>query len=285
MRTFLSILCALISINVAFGQSDSAAVADVEWLTRKIGRGVVLKQASFNKSLFGSNQFISILEIKQRRRYVIDIAYDSVLRTTSDFGKAQQALAAINGTFFDMAKGGSVDFLRSDGIVVNENRLNKDGSRALHQKAAVAIKKGKLSLLKWDGSENWESAIRAEDVMLSGPLLLQNRSYTLLDSAAFNLTRHPRSVIATGKRNSIYFIVIDGRRELAAGMSLFEVRSVLKWLNYTDGINLDGGGSSALWVAGQNFNGIVSYPSDNKRWDHEGERKVANVILLRDKKP
>jgi hypothetical protein len=25
---------------------------------------------------------------------------------------------------------------------------------------------------------------------------------------------------------------------------------------------------------------VVNYPSDNKKWDHEGEREVANAILL-----
>lgn len=285
MKVILSIACAIIGINAALAQTDSSAVADAEWFTTKISKGIVLKRASFKQNLFASNQYISILEVKQKRRYALDIAYeDSVLRTTSDFGQMHKALAAINGTFFDMSKGGSVDYLRSDDSVINENRLNKDGSRALHQKAAVAIRRGKLSLLQWDGTEQWEDSIKGEDVMLSGPLLLQNKSFVALDSAVFNTARHPRSLIAKGRRNRIYFIVIDGRRDLAAGMSLFEARKVLKWLKFSDGINLDGGGSSTLWVAGQDFNGVVNYPSDNKKWDHEGQRKVANVILLKNSK-
>lgn len=266
----------------SFAQSDSSAVADADWLTTKISKGVVLKQASFNQNLFASNQYISILEIKQKRRYAVDLAHDdSVLRTTSNFGEAHKAIAAVNGTFFNMAKGGSVDYLRSDGSVINNNMLNKDGSRALHQKAAIAIKRGKLSLLQWDGTAEWEKSIEGEDVMVSGPLLLRDRSFVSLDSLTFNTARHPRSLIAKGRRNKVFFIVIDGRRELAAGMSLFEARNVLKWLKLTDGINLDGGGSSTLWISGQDFDGVVSYPSDNKKWDHEGQRKVANVILLK----
>jgi len=285
MKVLLHIALALIGYNAAFAQTDSIAVADAEWLTTKISKGVVLKRASFHQNLFGSNQYISILEIKQKRRYAIDLAYeDSVLRTTSDFGKTHKAVAAVNGTFFNMAKGGSVDYLRADGSVINNNILNKDGSRALHQKAAIAIRRGKLSLLQWDGAANWENSIQGEDVMVSGPLLLRDESFVSLDSSTFNTARHPRSLIAKGRRNKVYFIVIDGRRELAAGMSLFEARKVLKWLKLSDGINLDGGGSSALWVADQDFNGVVSYPSDNKKWDHEGQRKVANVILLKNNK-
>lgn len=284
MKIFLSIACLFLVYGSALAQADSSAVVNAEWLSTKISKGVVLKQAAFHQTLFGSNQFISILEIKQKRRYAIDLAYeDSLLRTTSEFGNMHKALAAINGTFFDMAKGGSVDYLRSGDKVVNQNRLNKDGSRAVHQKAAVVVRKGKLSLEQWDGKTTWEHDLQGEDVMLSGPLLLRNSAFVSLDSVAFNTARHPRSIIAKGKRNKVYFIVVDGRREPAAGMSLFEARSVLKWLKFTDGINLDGGGSSALWIAGQPFEGVVSYPSDNKKWDHEGQRKEANVILLKNK--
>lgn len=281
MKVILHIAFALIGSS-SFAQTDSIAVADAEWLTTKISKGVVLKQASFNQNLFTSNQYISILEIKQKRRYAIDLAYeDSVLRTTSDFGKTHKAVAAVNGTFFNMAKGGSVDYLRSDGLVINNNILNKDGHRALHQRAAIAIKRGKLSLLQWDGTAEWEKSIKGEDVMVSGPLLLRDQFLVSLDSSAFNTARHPRSLVAKGRRNKVFFIVIDGRRELAEGMSLFEARDLLKWLKLTDGINLDGGGSSTLWVSGQDFDGVVSYPSDNKKWDHEGQRKVANVVLLK----
>ncbi|EOR92796.1 hypothetical protein ADIARSV_4078 [Arcticibacter svalbardensis MN12-7] len=274
----------LIGFHVAFSQTDSLAVVQADWFSTKISRGVVLKRAAFAKSLFGSNQYISILEVKQKRRLALDLAYEeSLLRSTSDFGQSNKALAAINGTFFDVAKGGSVDYIRSDGMIISTNRLNKTNQRAVHQKGAVVLQHGKLDILKWDGSPDWENKIEAEDVMLSGPILLLNKQPELLDSASFNTTRHPRSVIAKGKGKKVYFIVIDGRRELAAGMSLFEVQNLLKWLKYSDGINLDGGGSSALWVDGQNFNGVVSYPSDNKKWDHEGQRKVANAILLKKK--
>jgi exopolysaccharide biosynthesis protein len=63
-------------------------------------------------------------------------------------------------------------------------------------------------------------------------------------------------------------------------MSLPELTDVLKWLNGKDALNLDGGGSSTLYVKGAGENGIVNYPTDNKQFDHEGERPVANAILI-----
>ena len=51
-------------------------------------------------------------------------------------------------------------------------------------------------------------------------------------------------------------------------------------LGAVDAMNFDGGGSSTAWI---NTHGIVNYPSDNKKFDHEGERGVATVITFTSK--
>jgi exopolysaccharide biosynthesis protein len=76
-------------------------------------------------------------------------------------------------------------------------------------------------------------------------------------------------------------ITVDGRHENAAGMSLFELQKIARWLSSKDAINLDGGGSTTLWIGNQPGIGVVNYPCDNRKWDHEGERKVANVLLVK----
>jgi hypothetical protein len=35
-----------------------------------------------------------------------------------------------------------------------------------------------------------------------------------------------------------------------------------------------------MWVSGEPENRVVSHPTDNKKYDHLGERKVANAILI-----
>jgi exopolysaccharide biosynthesis protein len=268
-----------------FAQSDSTAVLKAEWKKEKITSGVYLKTFKFHKSLFNSNQNVSILEIKQKRGLSFDLGYDPrILHKTSDFGKQNDALAALNGTFFDIANGGSVDYIRADGIVINENRLSKSGIRAGHQQSALVFNKGKLSLEKWNGQQDWEQSLEGEDIMVSGPLLILNRDVEKLDTAnAFNKTRHPRTAVAITKNNRVLLITVDGRNENSAGMSLFELTKLLRWLNANDAINLDGGGSTALWINNYMETGLVNFPSDNKKWDHEGERKVANVVLLKKK--
>ena len=285
-RLIFSIQLLLLS-SVAFAQTDSLAIVKTRWNVKKISNGVKLRQFNFDKILFNSNQNISVLEVKQRGRgRYFDLAYDPrVLRKTSEFGKEANALAAINGTFFDIKNGGSVDYIESDNRVINENRTGANGARSMHQKAAVLFNSGKLSVKKWNGETGWEQSLVAEDLMVTGPLLLLDGKSQDLDTAnVFNKTRHPRSAIAITKNKRVLLITVDGRQENSAGVSLFELTKILNWLGARDGINLDGGGSTTLWVNGKSTSGVVNYPSDNKKWDHEGERKVANVLLLLKKK-
>lgn len=282
MKFRVLLLIQLIFISSAgFSQSDSIAVSIAKWQSQKISRGIKLKTYCFNKTLFNSNQNVSILEVKPGRKVVLDLGYEQkVLKKTSEFGTEGNALAALNGTFFDIKNGGSVDYIRSDGIVINENRLGKTQNRALHQKAAISFTKGKIKIVKWDGTPDWEEDLPGEDIMLSGPLLIKDKERATVDSSGFTFTRHPRSAVAIiGKK--VLLITVDGRNENSAGMNLFELSNFLRWMKSDEAINLDGGGSTTLWVKGQPGNGVVNHPSDNKKWDHEGERKVANVILVK----
>lgn len=273
-----------ITIHVLFGQTDSITIVKAGWSSQKIAPGIRLKIYHFtDSSLFNSNQNITILEIKHKRKTVFDLGYEpQKLKYTSTFGKEANAIAALNGTFFDVKNGGSVDLIKANGKMINENRLDKNSERSAHQKAALLFENGKLGIAKWDGTAEWEKQLDAEDMMVTGPLLILDKQPEQLDTAsAFNKTRHPRTAVAVTKKNRILLITIDGRNANAAGMSLFELSSFLRWMKTIDGINLDGGGSTTLWIRGQPGTGVVNYPTDNKKWDHEGERKVANVVLVK----
>jgi exopolysaccharide biosynthesis protein len=278
---FVVIACLLVS-GTSFCQTDSAVFVSAEWKQNKISNDVVWKHFHF-KNLFSSNQNINILEIRNRKRS-FRFGYDAkLLRLTSEFAKEARAIAAINATFFDIRNGGSVDFLKVDGKLINRNRLRKDSSRSVHQKAAIVLRNGKMMIAKWNGQPVWESLLPESNIMLSGPLLVFNHESEKIDSSSFSYSRHPRSAIVTSK-GKVLLITVDGRHENSAGMSLFELQKIFRWLQACEGLNLDGGGSTTLWIHNQPDNGVVNYPSDNKQWDHLGERKVANVILVTDRR-
>lgn len=280
-RIFLSLFLALHVLSL-LAQYDSLNFVNAPWETKNIAKGITLKHYHFTgNSLFGANQNITILDIQVKGRIRLKLGYEKqVLKPTSEFGKSAGAVAALNGTFFDVKNGGSVDYIKVNDSVISPNRLGKNNTRSPRQNAALVIRKGRLQVAKWDGSANWESTLKASDVMVAGPLLVLHRQPEIIDTGSFNRLRHPRSAIAVLGKKRVLFITVDGRHENSAGMSLFELRQVLLWLKAKEGINLDGGGSTTLWTYNE---GILNYPSDNKKWDHEGERKVANVVLVMQK--
>ncbi|MVM40195.1 hypothetical protein GO730_25420 [Spirosoma sp. HMF3257] len=119
--------------------------------------------------------------------------------------------------------------------------------------------------------------------MTTGPLLLQNGQPHPLLANAFNDNRHPRTCLCIGPRKRLILATVDGRNANAQGMNLHELTSLMRWLGCRDAINLDGGGSTTLWIQtiGQGSQGVVNYPSDSKKWIHTGERPVSNVLLIR----
>lgn len=283
----LSLFFALLHTFTFAQNTDSLTLVKATWQKQKIAPKTYLLTHHFDqKNLFAANQYISYIEIKRKGNAPV-FAFGNEIKekkTTSAFGKELHALAAVNGTFFDVANGGSVDFVKMDGRVVKENVLDKNGKRARHQQAAIVIdQKGRLALKKWDNSPQWEHTLTEPQVMLSGPLLLLGSHIESLDSTSFTKARHPRTAIGVKPNGKVILLTVDGRQENAAGMSLPELRNMMRWLGCTDAINLDGGGSTTLWVKDATANGVVNFPSDNKKWDHEGERKVANVVILKKK--
>lgn len=95
--------------------------------------------------------------------------------------------------------------------------------------------------------------------------------------AGFGPARHPRTAVALGENGRrLMFVVVDGRQPgYSVGVSLRELAELLVGLGATEGINLDGGGSSAMVLAAEGGPRVVNRPSDAV-----GERPVANALAL-----
>ncbi len=117
--------------------------------------------------------------------------------------------------------------------------------------------------------------------MAAQPMLIKNGQAVLplADMPGFNVKKHNRSIVFT-KGKKVYFLVIDGRAKgKAEGMSIAEMCDLLLYLGAEQALNLDGGGSSTLYIS-EPYKGsnIVNYPSDNRKFDHQGERHISNHI-------
>lgn len=284
--SFLALLC-IWAFSGYTQNTDSITLVKTNWQKTRVAKQVRLFHYHFNqKNLFTANENISFLEIKNTGRravFALD-AEEKDLITTSNFGLRDSAIAAVNGNFFDVKNGGSVDFVKVNGKIINTVRLDKNGTRARHQQAAVVIENGKLAVKKWDGTTDWETKLPEENVLLNGPLLTFNAVNETLDTTSFTYLRHPRTCLGIKPNGRVILLTVDGRNDNSAGMSLHELTKLMKWLGCTTVLNFDGGGSTTLWINGFPDDGVINYPTDNKKWDHAGQRKVANVILIKRKK-
>ena len=82
--------------------------------------------------------------------------------------------------------------------------------------------------------------------------------------------RHPRSAAGVTRDGKLLLVTVDGRRDWSAGCTLYELAELMKSLGAVNALNLDGGGSSTMFVGG----GIVNAPSDGR------ERPVADSLLV-----
>lgn len=80
--------------------------------------------------------------------------------------------------------------------------------------------------------------------------------------------RHPRTAMGlTADRKTFILVVVDGRSTRSVGMTGAELAKLMHELGAYTAFNLDGGGSSQMWVVGQ---GTINDPSDGS------PRPVAN---------
>ncbi len=116
-----------------------------------------------------------------------------------------------------------------------------------------------------------------EDAVAGVPQLIKNGKIDITweqekSSKTFVETRHPRTAVAKMKDGKFLMMTVDGRQPgVSVGMNLNELAEYLLSLGAVDAMNLDGGGSTTMFLDGK----VVNKPSDK-----EGERKVSDAILV-----
>lgn len=277
------VILAVCSIEMVKGQTvaDSLAIVSACWKIENPQKGIVYKYASIPQ-LYQGPQSISLIEIDPGAGLKVGVTVSDKMRETSRMASEQGAIAAINGSYFDMKRGNSVCFLKVDRQVVDTTTLGEFARRVT---GAVSIRKGKMKIISWNRQIEKQYKGKKGIVLASGPLMLKDGRYCdwSLCEKDFIRTKHPRSAVALTKDGKILFITVDGRfPKHAGGVSIPELAHLIRILGGKDAINLDGGGSTTLWLSGAPDNGIVNYPCDNKRFDHRGERTVPNILYIHD---
>lgn len=261
-----------------------AALNSVDWGWRPVN-GSKVEAGSASVSVFGAMQTISMVRFPMAEHTLSIYESDGpAAAVTSSLGEASGALAAINASFFDKKKL-PTEFVKDDGKVVCTRPAN--GASRSNGMLRIKDKKGKsIDILTVVDSMSTVKAARGwYEAIVSGPVLMEDGKVvdysndTKRLSGTFHTRRHPRTLMGYTKDGWVYFIVVDGRFPgQGEGMTIPDLQSLCKYLGLHEAMNYDGGGSSTLWTKEY---GVINHPYDNRTFDHKGERKVPNALIVK----
>jgi MYXO-CTERM domain-containing protein len=205
---------------------------------------------------------------------VIDLCADGVRlratmsverqQTVSSFAGDVGAQAAINADFF------SYEDYHTIGLAVGNGERWSDtadttGSGFLAFGDDRVLFSGLADVV--DPPPDW-----MREVVSGHPRLVTAGEPLAADSGDFCTTRHPRTAAGFSRdRRTLILAVVDGRSSISVGMQCTEIAELMAELGAWDALNLDGGGSTTMWISGD---GVVNDPSDGS------QRVVANHLAV-----
>jgi hypothetical protein len=243
------------------------AAADWGWQSRD---GVTYGKASFD-DLYGNPQRISIAKYSESSMSTMLYDKEHSSQATNGLAEEAHATAAINGSYFDMSDNTSCTALWMYGSEI-ATTVSAEYARC---NGIVGFKDGVFTL-EWYGSSTTASQLAAwgkkyDAFVVSGPILRLNgvSQNPYIGGEGF-YGPHPRTMLGKCADGTVYMVITEGRMDGASGFSLPNLLSLAEDLDMTDAINLDGGGSSTLWVTGA---GVINKPSGGSL------RNVPNIVI------
>lgn len=147
----------------------------------------------------------------------------------------------------------------SDGKLIRTsygaNRIPKDGFVIVgSQKNLDTIVNAKKFKLDIKINPEWKNV---EHIISGGPYLVKNGDI-YVDMTAQKLAsiggRNPRTAIGYTRDNNLIMLTADGREGASIGLTLVELANLMKEFGCVNAMNLDGGGSTVMYVKGKVVN-------------------------------
>jgi exopolysaccharide biosynthesis protein len=269
---------------------------DAGWTITQLD-GEKLVWYSFRGEKFGAQQFVNVLSLDLNcKEYELEFVALDKLDSLSSVAVKHDAVVAINGTYEWDAS-----YVKVDGKVFSEITLPADHLRYWKHEGAVAYDGKKIEIGYGDKSSYAKS--KMPNMLSSSPMLIDNYKQVgatfVGDISKLNISklpsedyrrhqsvRHPRTAVALTRSNRLLLITVDGRSVNSAGMSAKELTEFLvTWFNPRYALNMDGGGSTTMYIkgSGESLTDVINYPTDNRRYDHYGQRRVSSHIIVKRK--
>jgi hypothetical protein len=172
---------------------------------------------------------------------------NSLSTKVTSFVRDNNLAAGINATPFDVVNSREGRPVKNVGIVISDGELLSPASRAYD--ALVFYKNGTAAVVRQ--SDIGENTAEIENAVGGFHKILAAGEPA--ERTHGREQRHPRSAAGVSANSRVlYLLVIDGRRAGSEGATEEETALILRALGSHDGINLDGGGSTALALRGEN---------------------------------
>lgn len=203
-------------------------------------------------------------------------------RTTLTDNKGLEIIVR-KGKIISIRDGKGNSIIPQDGFVISANGEMREKllpflkiGRKVKSYTVIPFAVGNKGFPNDDTNRTSRAFSRSEDIVGGVPQLIRNGKIEITweqekASKSFVETRHPRTAVAKLKDGKFLMVTVDGRSLESVGMNLQELAEFLLDIGAVDAMNLDGGGSTTMFLDGK----IVNKPSDK-----EGERKVSDAILV-----
>ena len=237
---------------------------------------------------------------------LIPVSSDFVVKTTSseqlipleNFAQQHQALAVINGGFFDPKNQKTTSYIVQEGQLVADPRLN-EGLMDNPNNAPYLDKilnRTEFRRYRCGSTFGYDIALHSEatpegcvliDALGGGPRLLP--ALTLFQEGFLDFEEgkvirdalgtkrlNARSAVGITHEGDILLVMAAQKTELPqnSGVSLPELAEFMKTLGVEEAMNLDGGSSSALYYQGETFYGRV------EREGNRVKRPIKSVLVV-----
>ncbi|MBW2456636.1 MAG: phosphodiester glycosidase family protein [Deltaproteobacteria bacterium] len=250
------------------------------WIERTMAEGVTWRARRF-EDLYGSQVVHELTVDTQQPDVEIRAIASSGCQTVGALGAAAGAVAGINGGYFGSGCA-PVSLLKESGSLLGTNGVSR-GAFGLTTDMTPMVE-------VVAAGQDWPAAHEAHG---GGPTLVVG-GVASSGSAAWAaegfsssgfIGNNPRTFAGFDDQGISHLGTVDGRRSNAAGMSLDELAAFVASaeVGLSEGVNLDGGGSTTLWIDGATPNGVVNYPSDDPNQEvatHPGSRPNSGGLFV-----
>jgi hypothetical protein len=242
---------------------------------------------------------VHTLRVPVQGNFEVTVAVSPNLRTVAEFATKNQAIAALNGGFFDAQNQKTTAYLIQNGQIVGNPQENERLTQNPKLKPYLFQFFNRSEFRRYQCGTVNRYAIAAHDAPIpegcqlkdalgGGPRLLpaitateegfwaENQGKIVRDAIALK-QRNARTAIGITSSGDLLWVMAAQKKELGqnSGLSLPELADFMRSQGVQEALNLDGGSSSGMYYQGKIFLGKITA---------KGEpvvRSVKSVLVLR----